>query len=85
MRTTAFNDAGKEFRLAYIPLYRDDEANHCAGCGRQQWIIGRMTAECGFCGTALPLEKFSTWSTSPRIECRGSQADELPEYLRPVS
>lgn len=84
MRTEAFNGAGTEFRLAYLPLYREDVANHCSGCGRQQWIIGRMTAECGFCGTALPLKKFSTWSAAPRIECRDHQADELPEHLRPV-
>ncbi|ANI79522.1 hypothetical protein EP837_03128 [Sphingobium sp. EP60837] len=84
MRTAAFNGAGTEFRLAYIPLYRDDEENHCAGCGRQHWIIGRMTAECGFCGTALPLEKFSTWSASPRIERCNHYADELPDDLRPV-
>lgn len=28
---------------------------HCPGCGRRHWIIGRMTAECAFCGTALLL------------------------------
>ena len=28
----------------------------CPGCGQTQWIIGRMVAECAFCGTALPLQ-----------------------------
>jgi hypothetical protein len=36
-------------------LYRANEANHCPGCGRSHWYIGRMSAECGFCGTAVPL------------------------------
>lgn len=35
--------------------YRANEANHCPGCGEDQWLIGRMTAECAFCATALPL------------------------------
>ena len=40
----------------YHIFYRADEANHCPGCGRTHWYVGRMTAECAFCGTALPLE-----------------------------
>ncbi len=36
-------------------IYRANESNRCPGCGRSQWYIGRMTAECGFCGTAVPL------------------------------
>lgn len=36
-------------------MYRANAQNHCPGCGRSQWIIGRITAECGFCGTAVPL------------------------------
>jgi hypothetical protein len=31
------------------------ETNHCPGCGKSHWMIGRLTAECAFCGTALPL------------------------------
>jgi hypothetical protein len=85
MRTAAFNEAGTRFRLAYMPLYRDEEINHCSGCGRDNWIIGRMTAECGFCGTAVLLERFNTWSAAPRFECRDYQASELPEHLRPVA
>jgi hypothetical protein len=33
--------------------------NHCPGCGRTQWLIGRMSAECAFCSTALPLAEAS--------------------------
>jgi hypothetical protein len=27
----------------------------CPGCGRTHWLVGRSTAECAFCATALPL------------------------------
>jgi hypothetical protein len=27
----------------------------CPGCGRSNWHVGRATAECAFCATALPL------------------------------
>ncbi len=40
----------------YHIVYRDHETNHCPGCGRSHWHIGRIMAECAFCGTALPLE-----------------------------
>jgi hypothetical protein len=39
----------------YVMLYRPNESNRCPGCGHCHWIIGRVTAECGFCATALPL------------------------------
>ncbi|MFN3389249.1 MAG: hypothetical protein ACK40O_09970 [Allosphingosinicella sp.] len=41
----------------YSPIYRDGEVNHCPGCGQRQWIIGRITAECPFCATAIPLQR----------------------------
>lgn len=42
-------------RRGYAAVYRENELNHCPGCGRTHWHIGRTTAECGFCATALPL------------------------------
>ena len=36
-------------------VYQVNAQNHCPGCGRSQWYIGRISAECGFCGTAVPL------------------------------
>jgi hypothetical protein len=36
-------------------VYRANAHNHCPGCGRSQWLIGRISAECSFCGTAVPL------------------------------
>ncbi|MEA3009174.1 MAG: hypothetical protein QOJ91_866 [Sphingomonadales bacterium] len=39
----------------YCVAYRENEVNHCPGCGRTHWYVGRVSAECGFCATALPL------------------------------
>ena len=39
----------------YQVLFRPNESNRCPGCGHAQWYVGRVTAECFFCGTALPL------------------------------
>jgi hypothetical protein len=39
----------------YRVQYRADETNHCPGCGRSHWLVGRVTAECAFCGTALAI------------------------------
>ena len=39
----------------YSPIYRENSVNNCPGCGRTQWIVGRISAECSFCATALPL------------------------------
>ena len=41
---------------AHLMVYREGEVNHCPGCGQAQWYVGRITAECPFCGTALPLQ-----------------------------
>lgn len=41
----------------YHAVYREGEVNHCPGCGRTHWMIGRMLAECAFCATALPLSE----------------------------
>ena len=43
----------------YNVLYREQEVNHCPGCGRTHWYIGRLLAECGFCATAVPLSDVS--------------------------
>lgn len=44
----------------YSQVYREDEVNHCPGCGRTHWYVGRISAECGFCSTALPLQDASS-------------------------
>ncbi len=44
-------------KRGYHAVYREKEINHCPGCGRTHWYVGRTLAECGFCATALPLSE----------------------------
>lgn len=37
----------------YAVLYRAPQT--CPGCGRGHWHVGRVSAECAWCGTALAL------------------------------
>jgi hypothetical protein len=53
------SDAWRPYERGYHAVYHDHEVNHCPGCGRTQWIIGRISAECAFCATALPLAEAS--------------------------
>lgn len=39
----------------YRIVYRQHETNYCPGCGRSHWLLGRTSAECGFCATAIPF------------------------------
>lgn len=48
-------------RRGYHIVYRENETNHCPGCGRSHWYKGRLSAECAFCGTALPLADAGTF------------------------
>lgn len=41
--------------VAWQALYYLGRENLCPGCGRSHWTVGRVTAECGFCKTVLPL------------------------------
>lgn len=59
----ATNDVAKPIDPAlrgYHFVYRVNEINHCPGCGRSHWYIGRLLAECAFCCTAIPLPACST-------------------------
>jgi hypothetical protein len=49
----------------YQVLFWEDGVNHCPGCGHSQWFVGRITAECGHCGTALPLARASQAGLNP--------------------
>jgi hypothetical protein len=67
-RATPSFAAGLAKRGHHI-VYRVNESNHCPGCGRSQWYIARMSAACGFCGTAVPLAETyvqEAISASPR-------------------
>ena len=63
-------------------VYRANAHNHCPGCGRSQWFIGRISAECGFCGTAVPLAeaKFddhgASGSSKPRSRAAAGTANQ---------
>ena len=52
VQTYAHNPATRGYHV----VYREHEVNHCPGCSRTHWYVGRTMAECAFCGTALPLE-----------------------------
>ena len=47
----------------YHAVYHEGEVNHCPGCGRTHRPIGRLSAECAFCSTALPLKEVGTCGT----------------------
>ncbi len=51
-------------------VYRANEPNHCPGCGRSQWYIGRLSAECGFCGTAIALAETARQEASSMVSRR---------------
>jgi hypothetical protein len=59
----------------YHAVYREREVNHCPGCGRTHWIIGRMSAECAFCATALPLAEASMRSHNAPVTIRHRNQD----------
>lgn len=40
----------------YSAAFRSGEQTRCPGCGRSHWLVGRATAECAFCATAVPIE-----------------------------
>ena len=63
-----YSEAWKPYERGYHAVYREHEVNHCPGCGRTQWLIGRVSAECSFCSTALPLSDANMLShTEPAV------------------
>ena len=52
-------------------VYRANASNHCPGCGRSQWYVGRVSAECGFCGTAVPLAEARHDDATPGKAAKG--------------
>jgi hypothetical protein len=61
-------------KRGYHAVYRENEVNHCPGCGRTHWYVGRSLAECGFCATALPLAESFRRTPSAAIFHRGRAA-----------
>lgn len=66
-------------RRGYHAVYRDNEVNHCPGCGRTHWHIGRSLAECAFCATALPLAE-SFHQPAAAVIVRRSRPIDLTAY-----
>ena len=61
----ALSEVGRLPERGYHAVYREHEVNHCPGCGRTHWLIGRLSAECAFCSTALPLREAATLGPAP--------------------
>jgi hypothetical protein len=62
-------------RRGYHVLYRVNETNHCPGCGRSHWFVGRLSAECCFCATALPIAEGQTQGAGLFRVSRGPMPD----------
>lgn len=72
-------------RRGHHIVYRANESNHCPGCGRSQWYIGRVSAECGFCGTAVPLAEASWHEANPHpgsTKARSTKVSDQRRYPR---
>ncbi len=62
-------------KRGYHAVYRENQVNHCPGCGRTHWYVGRSLAECGFCATALPLAESFRQSATARVSHRNGPSD----------
>lgn len=92
MTSAALTDRGGTLvapagRRGYHVDYRGDGSDRCPGCGRGHFYVGRVSAECAFCGTALPLPaapnsgQGATW-TSTKPHAAPAMRDELdPSWL----
>lgn len=49
----------------FRPLYHADTVNHCPGCGQTAWHIGRISAQCAHCETAIPLAHIASQPVRP--------------------
>lgn len=64
----------------YHAVYREHEVNHCPGCGRTHWHIGRVSAECAFCTTALPLAETSMRSHNAAVVIQHKNRDTYTAF-----
>ncbi len=82
-RASATFAAGLAKRGHHI-VYHANGSNQCPGCGRSHWYIGRISAECGFCGTAIPLAEArhdDPVAASPRAKSAGSADQRRHERM----
>ena len=76
MEKTAFTDMPTPkitSRHGFTQLYHSNVINHCPACGHTQWHIGRSTAECAFCETALPLSASVSQPAEPQFFYRSTK------------
>lgn len=69
---TSFGTQFDPAKRGYHAVYRENQVNHCPGCGRTHWYVGRTLAECGFCATALPLSESFRQASNAAIIHRSS-------------
>lgn len=65
-RAKSFSDSLA--RRGHHIVYRANTSNQCPGCGRSQWYVGRISAECGYCATAVPLAEARLDRPLPAVE-----------------
>ena len=63
-KTGITTQTGAASRVAAI-TYRPGQATICPGCGKSHWHVGRQTAECAYCATALPLSTSGRYVRPP--------------------
>jgi len=64
----------------YQPLYHFDIVNRCPGCGRSHWHVGRFSAECVVCETALPFAFVASQPMEPRFTEHHSRTATKRQY-----
>ncbi len=60
----------------FMPLYQQGEPNVCPGCGGRHWHVGRMSAECATCATAIPLADVAAQPMQPLFHVTRSRTAE---------
>ncbi len=88
MRPHSHSASGQSYDPAlrgYIIHYHAGEPNHCPGCGRSQWVVGRIMAECAYCETALPLDHASNQGLIARFVQTHGPVSEIDPARLPVA
>ena len=69
-----FNHPGVRVRPAdaphFVVSYHLGKINHCPGCAGTQWYVGRESAQCAICETALPLAQIAHTPVRPMFVSR---------------
>lgn len=71
----------------FAPVYHKGRVNECPGCHGSQWWVGRFSAQCAYCKTALPLHDAGTLGVyeAPRlVRCRPDHTIMPIPDMRPL-